>query len=340
MLLLVSFSLSLLFTFILIRVAPKIGLIDVPNQRSTHSVRTPRGAGIGIFIAVAITLVLFDYQIIARFPMFCIAALLIFIVGVLDDHNDAPASAKIYIILLAAVLTQMDGFVIDTLGQLGKIELRLSYFAYIFTLFAILAFTNALNLIDGLDGLSSGASIVMLSGLYFIGYIHSDTFITSISSAFILALVAFLIFNWNPAKIFMGDSGSLVLGFVISVLSIKAIDYIPPVSILLIAALPIMDSIIVLTRRRLNGVSFVQADQTHIHHIMLRFFKNDVKRTVVTLILLQSFYTFLGVNLANNSNQWVIFILFVLNLVIYYLLFTNMHNRQKKIKEETLKMSI
>ena len=109
-----------------------------------------------------------------------------------------------------------------------------------FTIFALAGFTNALNLIDGLD---ASISIVILSSFLYIGYIHKNELMIVLCSLTIASLLAFLIFNWNPAKIFMGDSGSLFLGFIISVVACISLEYIHPIAIFYLAALPIVDTL-------------------------------------------------------------------------------------------------
>lgn len=134
-------------------------------------------------------------------------------------------------------------------------------------------FTNALNLIDGLDGLAGTISFIILSTFLYIGLAHQDELIVTICSIVLSSLVAFLIFNWNPAKIFMGDSGSLFLGFVISIVATISLKYIHPISVLYLVALPIVDTLIVMVRRIRNGKSHFSPDKTHIHHILLNFFQ-------------------------------------------------------------------
>ena len=101
------------------------------------------------------------------------------------------------------------------------------------------------------------------------------------------ALAAFLLFNWHPAKIFMGDSGSLTLGFVISVLAIRATEYIHPVSVVFLVSLPVFDTLIVMIRRKVSSQSMFTADKTHIHHVLFNFFEGDTKRTVIFLSIFQ-----------------------------------------------------
>lgn len=334
--LLLSAKLSVIFvvTFILIkliiRYAPAVGLVDIPNYRSTHKLITPRGAGIGIVFGIIFSDILFLNTIVFNYLVTFLAIFLVFIVGVLDDHRDAAPKVKFYVIFVAVLLLAYDNLTIKTLGNFFGFDVSLGWFALPFTMFAVAGFTNALNLSDGLDGLAGVLSIIILSTLCMIGYEYDDLFIVSTSLSFITAIMAFLWFNWNPAKIFMGDSGSLTLGFVISVLSIKALDYINPISVLFIAAIPILDTLIVMTRRKLYGLSMFAPDKLHIHHVLLRFFNGNVPKTVTLIALVQLGFSIIGIAFSEVVQQRYLFILFVVNVIAFYILLSGMIERQNK----------
>ena len=328
--LLVIFSVSYLAIKFLIRYAPSLGLIDVPNHRSTHRHITPRGAGIGMVFGIMVSDVLFMNTVVLDHFFSFLAIFLVFIVGVLDDHRDTTPKVKFYVIFAAVLLLAFDGMSIHSLGRLFGYDMELGWFAIPFTMFAVAGFTNALNLSDGLDGLAGLLSIIILSTLCVIGYEHRDLFIVSTSVSFIAAIAAFMWFNWNPAKIFMGDSGSLTLGFAISVLSIKALDYINPISVLFIAAIPILDTLIVMIRRKRNGHSMFAPDKLHIHHILLRFFNGNVRKTVVLIALLQLGFSIVGIAFSEAAQQRSLLVLFVINAAAFYLLLNGMLVRQNK----------
>jgi len=197
-------------------------------------------------------------------------------------------------------------------------------------IFAIVDFTNALNLIDGLDGLVAIISLVILGTYFTVGYTNDDFFMMWLSMAFISTLLAFLIFNWNPASIFMGDSGSLTLGFVIVILSVKSLEYLPAVSILFITAIPLYDTLIVMIRRKYNGRSAFLADRCHMHHILRHFFAEDTKKTVLFLGILQANFAIAGLQLNRNIDGGYMLMLFVLNLLTLYIILAAMIKRQKR----------
>lgn len=315
-------------TLILIRFfiycAPKIGFMDIPNVRSMHKCIEPRGAGICIYLAVVMVDPWFNFALILEhYPIF-LATFLVFIIGVLDDYHGISPKTKLIVISLSALLAYFDGIYISSLGNLFGTEISLGWFDLPFTIFAIVGLTNALNLIDGLDGLAGSIGIVILSALFSIGYIHDDTIIMMASSVFIAGLLAFMFYNWNPASVFLGDSGSLVLGFIIGLLLTKSATYIHPVTVLFIVAVPLMDTIIVMVRRKVQGKSMFEADKTHLHHVFFYFFDQDIKTTVIFLSVLQAIYSIIALFVVENTNQTMSLILFCFNVVLWYFVSSEM----------------
>ena len=311
-------------------VAGSWGFIDIPNERSAHLKQIPRGAGIGFFLAVAVVLPLFYAELLLSYIWTIIAITFVFIVGVLDDHRDISPKVKFIVLTLATLILAFDDILIRDLGIFFGFHISLGWVALPFTIFAVVSFTNALNLIDGLDGLAGIVSLVILTTFFFVGYKHEDFFIMLISASFVASLLAFLIFNWSPASIFMGDSGSLTLGFIISILAIRSLVYIPAVSILFITAIPIFDTVIVVTRRIRDGKAVFLGDHYHMHHILRGFFAKNTRKTVFVLGSMQVTYSIIGVSLDKNIDEGSFLILFVLNTVILYLFLNAMIRREKK----------
>lgn len=326
----IAFAASLFFIKLLIRFAPKLGLVDIPNHRSHHKNVTPRGAGIGILLGVMVSDILLLNGLVYSHITTFLAIFIVFIIGVLDDHRDANPKTKFIVIFIAVLLLAVDDITIHTLGRIFGYELALGWFAIPFTMFAVAGFTNALNLSDGLDGLAGSLSIIILSSLCAIGYENNDYFIVSTSLSFIAAISAFMWFNWNPAKIFMGDSGSLTLGFVIALLSIKALAYIQPTSILFIAAIPIIDTVVVMVRRKRNGKSIFAPDKFHFHHILLHFLNDHARTTVILIALMQIGFSIIGIAFSESHQQRYTLILFIINVIVFYILLNGMLQRQKR----------
>jgi UDP-GlcNAc:undecaprenyl-phosphate GlcNAc-1-phosphate transferase len=323
----IIFILSILFIQLVEKYAVVLKMVDVPNERSSHDTPTPRGAGIAIYLAFLTVIAIFHFSFFMQYIGFFIAATLIFSLGVYDDLKDTSAKIKLVIIAISSVIVFLfNDFSIATLGNWFGYDLTLPYIvSFLFTIFAIAGFTNALNLIDGLDGLAGTISFVILAALFYIGFIYNDQFMILITFFMMASILGFLIFNWYPASIFMGDSGSLVLGFIISVVAIRATSYISDTAILFIAAVPIIDTIIVMTRRIQRGVSPFSPDKTHFHHKLLNL-KGSTDGSVHILLSLQIILSSIGILLRDKSD----FINLMLFTVILFVFFQALDSRREQ----------
>ncbi|MEA3419937.1 MAG: MraY family glycosyltransferase [Campylobacterota bacterium] len=298
-----------------------------------HTDPIPRGGGIcfvGSTLIISFLAVLFDYRQLTQYYYIYIAIAIVFLTGMYDDKNGISPKAKFLFILLASILLFANGIYIKSLGTfLGQgISLPL-LFAIPFTAFAIVGFTNALNLIDGLDGLAGTITVIILGAFLWIGYAYHDYLMILLSSLFMASITAFLFFNWNPAKVFMGDSGSLTLGFVVSILAIRATDHIEPTAVLFIVVLPVLDTFIVMTRRIQRGISPFSASKTHMHHILYSRYR-DVKYTVIILLFIQIAFTIIGLQF-RNSDGFLSLILFAILFFIFLNLFDERIRHRKKV---------
>ena len=299
----IIFIFSLIFLEVFIRFVARLGFNDAPNIRSNHTITTPSSAGIPIFIVIALSSVFFSSDIFYSYIPTVFGIFLIFILGAYDDLKDIRARFKIVIIALVTTLSCWDGIVIMNAGTYFGYTIPLKWLAIPLTLFSVLGFTNALNLIDGVDGLAGTISTIILGSLWFIGYQNNDIFLMGLPTLIIPALLAFLIYNWHPARIFMGDSGSLTLGFIISLLSIKALEYVNPIVILFLIAIPIIDTFVIISRRKMYGHAIFSPDKNHAHHVLYNYFKGNVKKTVIVIALLQLIYIILGLTLVKIMPQ-------------------------------------
>lgn len=317
------------------------GFTDTPNGRSMHSDTMPKGAGIGFILSLYIGMYLFAWPLVWEHWYILLALFMVFAVGILDDHQDAKPKTKFYVISIAVILVWFYGLRIDSLGKWFGYEFELGWFALPFSLFAIVGFTNALNLIDGQDGLAASVSIVILLVWAMIGYDYGDRFMVFFAIFTIAAMVGFLYYNWHPASIFMGDSGSLSLGFIISVLAIMGLDYIHPVTVLYIAAIPILDTLIVFIRRIRQDKSPFIADKTHLHHILYQFFDESQMKTVVFLVLMQVVFSSSGYMLTlfmkEAGHQGIApasLSVFVIIILLSYMVFSSILERQKLVDKQ------
>jgi UDP-GlcNAc:undecaprenyl-phosphate GlcNAc-1-phosphate transferase len=336
-----TFVLSFIFISVLIRYALFFGLQDVPNGRSSHKKQMPRSAGFGFVAAALISLLLFNLSHFLDYYYIYLSIFFITLIGLYDDKFDMSHRLKFVLIIFIAIFISYNGINIGSLGTYFGYSLTLPMLiAAPFTVFAIVGFTNALNLMDGLDGLAGGLALIMLVAFFLVGLENSDSFLMTLSSVFATAVVVFLYFNWFPAKIFMGDSGSLSLGFVIAILSIKSLTYITPSAVLFIVALPLIDTFIVMKRRIQRGLSPFVADKNHLHHFIYKT-KLHVKFSVILLLAIQLAFSIMGFQMGPD-NEILSLLLFGVMLFIFLNLFDQRfrYRGPKKKKKKSEKLSI
>ncbi len=326
-----AFLITSMILFVLVRYSKVIGINDVPNERSAHKKITPRSGGIAIFTGFITTQLVLNFDHLATYSYIYIATFLIFIIGFLDDKFDVSPRWKFLVIFFATVILYMNGIEISSGGVYFGYHLVLPLVLVLpFTFFAIAGFTNSMNLMDGLDGLSSSIAMIILSTFLAVGWFNDDTLMITLSASLMASIVAFLLFNWHPAKIFMGDSGSLTIGFVIALLSALSLKYITPPAVMFIIALPLLDTFIVMTRRIQRGRSPFSADKNHLHHLLLNL-KGDVPFVVILLASIQLVFSIIGFQL-HKANDITLLFLFALLFYVFLQLFDPRLRRRTKHK--------
>lgn len=263
----------------IIHLVKKYRLYDVPSDRKEHSTPIPTMGGIAIVGGMMMAMFLwFPFSSQVAQISFFFSIIVLFALGIMDDLKDLSARYKFIVQISLALLIAIAGIRITSFeGLFGVYELPITA-QYTFTILAIVGITNAFNLIDGIDGLAGGLGFMSLITLGMFLTMSGDVNTALIAFALAGALFAFLYFNFNPAKIFMGDTGSLVLGFVIAVLCIRLMQInviIPnpivlnaPVFVLGVVFIPVFDTIRVFAVRIWKGKSPFEADKTHIHHLL------------------------------------------------------------------------
>lgn len=328
------------FTFVAIKyfinIAPKLGLVDIPNSRSSHKKSTPRGAGIVIGFMFFIGMFFFQTELAFELIYPMIAFMIVFICGIVDDLKNLSSKVKFLFVIISTIILYFNGYSIDNIGTFFSIDINLGYLALPFTIFAFVGFTNGLNLIDGLDGLAGGVSSIILATLLIIGIINEDQILIVLPAFLLAIIVSFLLLNWNPAQVFMGDSGSLFLGFMISFLSFKALDYITPTAILFLAAIPILDTMVVIRRRLQRKKSPFVADKNHIHHILYNM-KRNKSFTVNTIIMIQSAFCLIFLQVLHSDDILNIVLFTILYLIFFNLFDPRGRKRHDKHKKKNLK---
>ena len=329
--LLLTAFLSFFLIKLIILYADKLHLIDIPNERSSHIFTTPSGAGMGFMFAIFLGIYLYKFNIMLSNWYIFIAIFMVLLIGIIDDIHQVSPKAKILVILLAILLLWWNGISIQSLGIYSSHEILLGWLALPVTMIALVGFTNAFNLIDGIDGLAGMVSLFIVASFGYIGYRQADILIVVLSFFTIAGIIPFIILNYNPAKIFMGDSGSLSLGMIISILAILSLKYIHPIAALYFTALPLYDTSTVIIRRLRKGVSIFKPDQTHIHHLLMKYIgdrdaqgkRTGTRRSVWILVIAQAFFTFAGLQvnhlLAIKYNIALLaLIIFLLGIVFVY----------------------
>jgi UDP-N-acetylmuramyl pentapeptide phosphotransferase/UDP-N-acetylglucosamine-1-phosphate transferase len=283
---LTAFLISFLITPVLILLLKKSNIgSDIPGGRRIHTKVIPSLGGISFVVASGITVLiwawLFSYPDIRAMLG---GIILMFVIGLRDDLVEMKASQKLIGQLLSVIIVVGFGDVRiqDFGGFLGLNELPL-WFSYLFTGFTLLALTNAFNLIDGLDGLAGTISMISFTFLGIWFYQNDFVSLSLLSFSFLGGIIGFLYYNWHPAKIFMGDTGSLSIGFTLGVLIISLVNLnanLPETSFLqfknpfsIAAALmifPLFDMGRVFIKRILKGKGPMSPDKSHVHHFLLR----------------------------------------------------------------------
>lgn len=275
----IAYLLGIFIVPLVIYYSKKKNLIDVPNERKIHHGAISRLGGVAIWLSVMLTfvfLVLLSYYPKGQgLSAIIVGGSLMFLMGLIDDVYGLNAKFKLFIQIAIATIVILLGVRIETLYNPFGADISLGFMSYPITLLWIVGITNAINFIDGVDGLAG--SIVSISALAIglVSLVLAPSVPITALIAFILmgAMCSFLTFNYNPAKIFMGDSGALYAGFLLATLSITGIVkpstgismYLP----ILILAVPLMDVAFSSSRRMLKGTSPFVADSEHIHHKLL-----------------------------------------------------------------------
>lgn len=269
--LVLAFVASILLTPLVKKLAIKIGAVDAPNYRKVHAKIMPRLGGLAIFGAFLIGyFVLRPEDSTANFIL--LGALMIIITGVLDDRFEITAKAKLLGQLLAACIVVFGGLQIDFINLPFGGQLDFGYFSIPLTILWIIGITNAINLIDGLDGLAAGVSTIALITLAGMALMKGDVFVFSMAAILAASTTGFLFYNFHPAKIFMGDTGALFLGFMISVLALLGFKNITVISLIIpviMLGVPISDTFFAIVRRLRLKQPLSAPDKSHLHHCLL-----------------------------------------------------------------------
>ncbi len=282
----------------LIKISLRVGLIDHPGGRKKHSHPKPVVGGLGMAIVLLITCLFF--LPLGGLRGYWTGMVLLVMTGLLDDFKAVSHQFK-FLAQFAAVVCMIfySDIHLKSFGNLlGFGEIQLGIMAVPVTIVGMVGVINAINMIDGLDGLAGGIALVAFAAFAFLFYRLGRPGLMMVNIAQAGTLAGFLLFNWQPARLFMGDAGSLFIGFSLAFMAI-AVSQTPgnrvyPVVPLLILGLPIVDTFTIMTKRLLHGQNPFHGDRRHLHHMFMRIGLSR-KATVVTIILFSALFAAIAI---------------------------------------------
>ncbi len=329
MALIIAVAVAYLATPLMIRLAKLVGAIDVPeDDRRVHTVPIPRLGGLAIFLGFVAGLLYYTDLDSKMFGIMTGAAIMV-VLGFFDDIKPLPAKFKFFVQIVAAMIAIHSGVKIN--GVTNPLSfifpdnpyIVFGVWSYPLTLFWIVGVTNAINLVDGLDGLAAGISAISATTLFVVALStgqNSPAVVTSAALAAILAAstLGFLPHNFNPAKIFMGDTGALFLGYMLSVISVMgvlkgaaALSIMVPIFAI---GLPIFDTLFAMVRRALSGKSMMEADKGHLHHKLMDAGMSQ-KQAVLTLYSISAVLGFSAIALVEVTLKAAFVLVFAVFLL-------------------------
>ena len=322
MALLAAMAVCFMITPLVKSFAYKVGAIDVPkDNRRMHKKPIPRLGGLAIFIGFMVSILLF-VNITSDMKNILLGAVIIVVLGVVDDIMDLPAKLKFVVQIMAALIPTLGGVRIQALSNPNVFSEDLYWvlggLSIPVTVLWIVGLTNAVNFIDGLDGLANGVSAISATTVLVIALMGNQTQVALVMAAVVGACVGFMPYNQNPAKMFMGDTGATFLGYMLATMSIQGlfkfyavISFAVP---FLILGLPIFDTAFAFIRRIAHGQSPMRADRSHIHHRLIDMGLNQ-KQAVASLYVISAILGLSAVVLTTGGEQRAMLFLLAMCIV-------------------------
>ena len=351
----ISFLICLAMILVIIKLSNRYNLVDKPNERKVHKVPVSRLGGLGIVTGILSTIPLWFLHGNNYLLLHLLTGLFILLViGVIDDLRELTPKVKFLGQILAALFLAHAGLMIENMFGIFGIG-HLPYFIqYILTIFIVAGIINAINLIDGIDGLAGGLSLIDMMGFFILFFLAGEYALALIAASTCGALLGFLKYNYHPARIFMGDTGSMILGFLLSACGIMALvmsrhpsSYFTyseaAIIVFSIFLLPVYDTLRVFSGRLINKKSPFSPDKTHIHHLLMQTGFNHPKSAKIlylaNIVLIMTGFLLRAENLALVAPLLFLeVILFSEFLTLYKLIKAWFHGR--KLKNKTLRMKV
>ena len=324
--LVICFIAALLLTPLVKKLAFKIGATDKPNQRKVHSKIMPRLGGLAIFLSFLIGILINNPsdELFGEFHLsIVIGSAIIILTGMLDDVKEISPKVKLTgQIAAAAVVVVYGGLQVEFINLPFGGIIDFGYLSIPLTMIWIIGITNAINLIDGLDGLAGGVSTIALISIAGMSFLTGNPYVTIMALIVAASTAGFLFYNFHPAKIFMGDTGALFLGYIIAVLSLlgyKNITFISLIIPVIILGVPISDTFFAIIRRLVNKQPLSAPDKSHLHHCLLK--SGFTHRQTVLLIYFMAALFGLAAFIFSQSTVWgsiivIISLLITIELVV------------------------
>lgn len=317
-----ALSLSMAIIPLMVRAAPRLGMIDIPDQRKVHAAPIPRVGGIGIVVGAIVPI----FLLLPHDPSlnaFVFGALVLLVFGAWDDARELGHYVKFigqFVAVLAVVYLGDEWVKVLPFSGLEQIPAAIGK---PFTVVAMVGTINAINHSDGLDGLAGGEALMSLVCIAYLAWLSDGTMVVTVALATVGGIFGFLRFNSYPAKVFMGDGGSQFIGFTLAYLTVVLLRHVDhalsPALPALILGLPIVDIIAVFAMRVSKGMNWFKATKNHIHHRLLeRGF--DHYESVVIIYSIQALLVICAIPLRYESDGLIIGIyLFVCTAVFLFL---------------------
>ena len=324
----VAIGTALTVTPAVIKFAFKTGAVDIPDARKVHKVPIPRIGGLGIYIAFLVAIIGsvmaagIGGETLYEIVGLTVSGSLIVALGLVDDYKNLPAKVKLLGQIVAACVLVLGfdvriDFITDPLGD----YIYLEWLAIPATIFWIVGLTNTINLIDGLDGLAAGVSAIASVTIMLVALKQNFLLVTILTAALAGAASGFLFYNSHPAKIFMGDSGSMFFGFMLAGISVigavKSTATITLIVPILALGLPILDTTFAIVRRYRGGKPIFQPDKGHLHHRLLSLGFTH-KQAVLLMYVISAILGMSAVALTEVDSQIAILILIIVVIAIFY----------------------
>ncbi|MGQ9844374.1 MAG: MraY family glycosyltransferase [Spirochaetota bacterium] len=324
---LLSCIVSILLIPIIIRYSNKNGLHDYVNERKIHTGKISRLGGLAIFcgfVASFVYLVIMDFAVQFNVPLFACAFVLAFFTGFIDDVKPMKARYKLLLQLVSGLLVAISGLQVDKITLSSSITIHFGLFSYITTMLWVATCMNAINMLDGMDGLASGIIIIASVFIAILGYLQGMIVVTLLSIGLIGATAGFLLFNFPPAKIFMGDGGAYFLGFMYAVMPLIGIKKASTLTVFLIPLVlllvPLIDMMHVVHNRFRGGYHIFLADKNHIHHKLLGigFSRRSILGVLYSYTAILGCFAVIMFYLQPHFSLIILILLFVLTIITFY----------------------